>query len=402
MLAESDFPIEKAIQVFAEFGVEATFLVPTQTGFQKSILDAHKSVRNYLKSNGIHDFESQGLGAQENGRHLQIAFVDPTELVCKSISLYRPKTKSGDPRIWTNIRGYAVPYNLLALVANDKRELFLINCSRPEILATATLTGSPLNRLLNDHANSSVSSKLISELDRIACLGWVDSTRAGDTAVGHTLESLLGIKANSSKRPDYLDEIEIKSGRRPASGRAKNRATMLSKVPNWKSSGMSAGQLLNNFGNLNTLKNRLELYVTVSDKPNRQGMFLTYVEDLEIIENRALLENKGNLRLLEWSVSELQRDLLNKHKETFWVEAESRMNHLGIEQFRYLRVTRTRRPMVGNLGPLINSGIITLDLTLSEKPGGGVRDHGYLFRIWPKHLHLIFPSIEKFELASSK
>jgi hypothetical protein len=398
LLQESDFQIEKAIQVFSSFGVEAAFLVPTPTGFEKSILDAHKSIRAFLKFHGIHDFETQGLGAEEFGRKMPVSFVDVDGFVVKELSLYRPKTKTGDPRMWTNIRGYANPYNLLALIISSDGQLFLINCSRKEVFDQAQNIESKLYKLLSDFAKSETTNKLISELRRVASLGWVDSTRDGDTAVGHTLETLLGIKANSSKRPDYLDQIELKSGRRQPSGTAKNKSTMLSKVPDWKKSSMKAIEILKEFGTRNVEKDRLELYVTVSDKPNRQGLYMLYTENLEVVENRVIHPAKGDMPIVQWDVVALQEDMRSKHKETFWVQAETRRDSAGNEQFRYIRVTRTRRPMVGNIGPLINSGKITLDYTMSENARGGVRDHGYLFRIWPKDLGLLFPSVEKFEL----
>ena len=398
MLAESDFPIEEAINVFASFGIEATFVVPTQTGYEKAILDAHKSVRAFFKFHGIHDFDEQGLGADEFGRKIPISYLTENGELEKELSLYRPKTKTGDPRMWTNIREYANPYNLLAFIVSSAGKLYLVNCSRPEILNQAKDTESILFKLLSGFTKSKTASRLIEELKKVASLGWVDSTRDGDTAVGHTLETLLGIKANSSKRPDYLDEIELKSGRRPPSGTAKNKSTMLSKVPDWKNSSMKAIEILKEFGTKNLDKNRLELYVTVSDQPNRQGLYMLYTENLEVVENRVIHPAKGDMPVVQWDVFALQEDMRNKHKETFWVQAETRRDSGGNEQFRYVRVTRTRRPLVGNIGPLINAGKITLDYTMSENARGGVRDHGYLFRIWPKDLGLLFPSVEKFEL----
>ena len=253
-------------------------------------------------------------------------------------------------------------------------------------------------KIFTGFSKSETAIKLIDDLRKVAALGWVDSTRFGDTAVGHTLETLLGIKANSSKLPDYLGEIELKSGRRPTSGNPKNKSTLFSKVPDWKNSSMKAAEILQEFGSRNPEKDRLELYVTVSAQPNRQGLYMLYSENLELVETRAIHASNGDMPVAQWDVVNLQEDMRSKHKETFWVQAETRKDPAGNEQFRYVRVTRTRRPMVGNIGPLINAGKITLDYTMSEKSSGGVRDHGYLFRIWPKDLSLLFPAIEKFEL----
>ena len=55
MLSSSDFDVTEAISFFNKHSVEVTFLVPTQTGLKKNILDATAPVRNYLKQKGVMD-----------------------------------------------------------------------------------------------------------------------------------------------------------------------------------------------------------------------------------------------------------------------------------------------------------------------------------------------------------
>lgn len=398
MLGMTDYPIEEAIAAFAEFGVEAAYIVPTETGLNKAIIDAHSGVRDYLKNHNIHDFDLQGQGNDEHGVKVDVNVVTESSVLNQQLSLYRPKTKSGDPRLWTNIKHYANAFNLLALFTGSDGKLYLVNCSNPAIFETRKVNGSFLNSILGASSKSPNSNLLLELLKEIASRGWIDATRHGDTGVGHTLETLLGIEANSSKRPDFLDEIELKSNRMPSSGKARNKSTMLSKVPNWKTSPMKAAQILDTFGEPSPSTGRQELYVTVSEKPNRQGLYLIYDEKSGSVENRFAAKDGTDTLVVRWNIADLQEDLKNKHKETFWVKAETRKTEHGSEQFKYLRVTRTLRPLVANIGPLINAGKITLDFTLSEKATGGVRDHGYLFRIWPKDLGLLFPAVENYEL----
>jgi hypothetical protein len=399
MLGKSDFEIADAIAAFADHGVEATYIVPTKTGIDKAIVDAHAGVRDFLKRNNIHDFESQGLGNSENGSKIEINLVHIDKVVSQTLSLYRPKTKLGDPRIWTNIKQYAKPYNLLAMFKGSDGKLYLVNCSNSEIFGSITEAGSVLNTILASSTISENTKILLGLLKEIAARGWIDATKHGDTGVGHTTETLLGIDANSSKKPDFLDQIEIKSKRMPKTGRAKNKSTMLSKVPDWKSGKMRAKEILATFGEVSTKTDRQELYVTIAEKPNRQGLYLFYDENSGSIENRHVDVDGSESLVVRWNIADLQADLQSKHKETFWIDVKTRQADNGKEQFRYIRVTRTLRPMVANIGPLINAGKITLDFTLSEKPSGGVRDHGYLFRIWPKDLELLFPAVENYELT---
>lgn len=53
MLAMTDTPIESFLPVFASTGIPVAFLVPTPTGFGKSIMDAIAPVRNLLKDAGL-------------------------------------------------------------------------------------------------------------------------------------------------------------------------------------------------------------------------------------------------------------------------------------------------------------------------------------------------------------
>jgi len=398
MLSRADVSLRDSISSFAEFGVEAGYFVPTQTAIKKSIVDAHFSLRDFLALTGVHNFDNQGQGNSEHGVKLKINLITESGFMQRSISMYRPKTKKGDPRFWFNLVGFASPENLIAILVSNDLELFAVNCSDSRVMRSRHTSGSPLNTVLGGLSTTNDTVDLLEEIREIAQRGWVDSTRSGDTAVGHTLETLLGIAANSSKNPDYRGTIEIKSGRRPPSGRAKNRSTMLSKVPNWKASPFNAAQILGTFGKVNAESGRMQLYVTVSNTPNRQGLYFLCPESSGFLENRAKLVD-GDRLVAVWEISNLQQDLKNKHKETFWVQAQSRLTPSGEEQFLFTKVVHTRAPLVSNLAPLIEAGVITLDYTLSDKPSGGVRDHGYLFRIWPKDLSLIFPSVQEYELV---
>jgi hypothetical protein len=401
MLGKADIKISEALAAFAEFGVDPCFIVPTETGMTKSIMDAHQGLRRFLIDHGIHNFETQGLGAQENGVKYQVKLVKGSTVLAQELSLYRPKTKQGDPRLWTNIRGFAKPGNLLAFFVSGASELYLVNCSDLASFDLRHESGSALNMaLLEATRGSETSEKLLSMLREISARGWIAATREGDTAVGHTLETALGIKANSSKLPDFLGQIELKSGRvgslsPQGKRRTSSKKSLFSKVPNWKLSPLSASEILKRFGSRDS-NGRLNLSVTVSSNPNRQGLFVLLDESSGFVVGKAKTSVAEEV-IVVWDLEDLQQDLGNKHKETFWVEAESRVVEAK-EQFRYIRVHHTQKPLVAHLGHLIAEGVITMDFTLSEKQTGGVRDHGYLFRIDPKNLGLLFPSLQTYDL----
>ena len=62
MLAMADTNIGQFLPVFAELGISVAFLVPTPTGYEKSIMDATIPVRQLLREANIHDYDQQKQG----------------------------------------------------------------------------------------------------------------------------------------------------------------------------------------------------------------------------------------------------------------------------------------------------------------------------------------------------
>lgn len=390
MLAKSDTPIDLIAADLAKHGVEAGYFVPTDTGMSKSIVDAHDSIRRFLKSKSLHDFESQRQGP-EHKRLIAVKLVLPDRTLDRELSLYRPKTKKGDPRMWVGRLGeYASPFNLIALIVDSSGTIFVVNCSHKDVWASRTRVGSPLNELLSRASKSDVAEELLEKLTDISAMGFVDSMRTGPTGIGFTLESLLGISANSNRAPDYRG-IELKSGRVPTTGTARSRSTMFSQIPKWEISYLKSGkEILQSYGYFNSSKGRAQLYCSVSAVPNSQGLFMRVDSSGELIENLAVKSDGTETPVVVWVLSELEAALAAKHKETFWIKAQQRKSG-SLEQFHFTSVVHTRSPLVSNFGLLVDTGKIEMDYTLSSKPSGGTRDHGYLFKIWPRNFDLLFP-----------
>lgn len=399
MLAQSDFPITEAIRHFSRFGAEAAYLVPTSTGLKKSILDAHQSFRSFLAAKGIHHYNEQSVGPS-NKETRQVSVIGTQDYSLRDMSLYRPATKSGDPRVWiSGLREFAEPNNLIAVLCSPEKKIYIVNVSDARVWSTIEIEGSPLRTaLLAFSSIEAATATLLSRLSEISKQGFVASQRSGDTGVGFTLESLLGISANSSKDPDFQG-IEIKAGRIAEGSRSKkSRTSLFSQVPEWRSSPCgSATELLEKVGYIEQLTGRLQLYCTNTVKPNPQGLFLELTSSGEWLESR-WLDNFGvKQTLVRWNMSTLRNRLSAKHANTFWVSAESRHGRDG-EEFRYNSVTHTRHPLIWNLGPAIEAGKVTLDFTLSQKPSGMTRDHGYLFKLHERSIDFLFPPSETYSL----
>ena len=86
-----------------------------------------------MKDNNIHNFSSQQQGL-DNKIIVDTTYYDGEKFLDTKTSLYRPETKSGDPRIWIyNLSKYSDSGDLLALIAGQNNKLFIINCSRTDL-----------------------------------------------------------------------------------------------------------------------------------------------------------------------------------------------------------------------------------------------------------------------------
>ena len=233
-------------------------------------------------------------------------------------------------------------------------------------------------------------------LDRFAVKrGFVRTMRAGDTGVGMTLETLLGIAANSSQLPDFRG-IELKAKRL---GRTVNRSSLFSQVPDWKQSPVgSAMGLLERRGY--EREGRLQLYHELDGKrPNSLGLKLDIDDEADLL--RQVHVDPGTATVthdVTWQMEALRRRLASKHAETFWVRAKCR-GRGEAEEFCYVEVEHTRQPKVRNLEALIEAGVISMDYTLSRISPTRARDHGYLFKIHPANLGALFPPSRIYALA---
>ena len=400
MLTSSDFPIDVAMRELARFGAQGAYLVPTSTGLEKSIMDAHESFRGYLKDHDIHDFAIQRQGP-ESKQIIDVTIVGADSTFRSRMSLYRPNTKSGDPRVWVSGLGqHAKSGNLIAVLCNPENVIFVVNVSDAKVWVTRDLAGAPLNRVLKSFSTiEAATSELLSKLEQVAAEGFVPSLRAGPTGVGFTLETMLGIRANASKSPDFKG-IEIKAGRGGAGSQLKkSRTSLFSQIPDWHSSPCSSGRaLLDKVGYVEATTGRLQLYCTSRNVPNPQGLYLSLDLSETWLESRWRRGAEGSEVLARWRMDLLRERLKTKHASTFWVNAEVRQGAAG-EEFRFTKVTHTRKPLVWNLGPAIAAGAVTMDYTLSIKPSGQTRDHGYLFKLHEHNIDVLFPPSDTYQLV---
>ena len=129
MLTISNISVVETLRKFKKVDLSVCFLVPTETGLNKSIMDATKSLREYFSKYEIHDFEKQPKGMQSKVL-LSTILISGNAIIETKTSLYRPETKNGDPRIWIYKLGdYAQAGDLISF-SSSNGIIIAVNCSK--------------------------------------------------------------------------------------------------------------------------------------------------------------------------------------------------------------------------------------------------------------------------------
>jgi hypothetical protein len=383
---------QRKLEVLTENSVSVALIEPTKNGLKKSIMDATGSVRNYLLENSFHDYTTQRQGPDHK------IMIDAALILAYSsketqASLYRPKTKKGDPRIWfSGLPRVAEPNDILALIGLNHK-IYVINLTQ---LPVEELVKSPIINPLQELVQAinlqegAIARELLTMLRKMAMGGPIAATVNADTAVGRTLETALGIEINSSKKPDYKG-IELKSYR----DERKNRKNLFAQVADWELSKLkSSAAILDAFGYWR--EENFKLYCTVrTTKRNSQGLQLKIDNDINQLFENSDLANFGDFAV--WQLEKLHERLLEKHNETFWIGADSLMED-GKEYFQYKAVEHTRKPIVSQFDILLEQGIITMDHLIKRDKKGRVVEKGPLFKLKPNCLDLLFPPSKKYDL----
>jgi len=399
-------PVERRnLGVLTSLSIDATVIQPTQTGLGKAILDATAPIRNYLRRYELHDYDTQGTGARENGVALESFLISSRSETRSRTSLYRPKAKGkgGDPRIWfSGLPEFAQPDDLIAIIAH-RDQLVCLNITSDDLEAARTSTvGTPLSEWLErlSGAARSVSDELLDRLRQLAALGPLRSVMPdrADTAIGRTLETSLGIEINSRKEPDYKG-IELKAFRRASGKSRENRKTLFAKVANWPASKFkSSREILDEFGYHRG--DDFKLYCTVSAvTTNSQGLTFELDDRLGRLNERSNQLQIGVFAT--WLLEDLRSALAEKHNETFWVSAAAEMVD-GHEYFQLKGVRHTRKPILSQFEILLAQGEITMDHLIKRNARGRVAEKGPLFKINSASLPLLFPPSLTYDLHDNQ
>lgn len=357
------------MEYLVNHNVKFTQVQITATGLKKSILDATTPMRTYFKENNVHDYELQKQGP-ENKVTKRTYILTEFKQIESTMSMYRPVTKEGDPRLWIyRLKETTEADDIHAIIALNEDELYVINLTRVNIPKMCeTDIDNPIRDLVRSLSFSAncVSEELLYMLSEYQGM-WINTDLNADTAIGRQVEALLGIQMNASSEPDYKG-IELKSFR---SQRPSIRKNLFCKVPDWDISHLKSGaEIVDKYG---YFSDGVKLYRSTlrCSAPNRQNLRLNmnYPDNLLEIEEDKRVEEEVFKKVADvavWRLQTLHECLLKKHHETFWIEVDSRFDENGREQFRFNKIEHTRNPIVSQFDILLEQSMITVDLLLGR------------------------------------
>ena len=382
------------IKIINELGIDAVSITVTKTGLEKSIIDAIYPLRELFKNKNFHNYDLQKKGPTHKSIHHINLLTSDKKIDCQ-ISLYRPETKNGDPRLWIyGLKEYINKNDNILFLFKDN-DLYLINISKYNL---DEIFFSNTNNAIYEFLNSfkyleSFATELLEKIRLIANRGWIRGGE-GDKEVGEVLERALNISANSNQGPDYKGKIELK-----AKFNLTTRANLFAKVPEYTHPLSKIGKILeiaDIFGyeekEFMVLRN-----TTSAIRQNSQSLYFEVDFENELLfETTSRTEGPKNFAV--WRFSTLTEALNIKHKETFWVEAD-RKKEGGIYYFKYKRIIHTLNPKSYLMPTFIKKGMITMDhLIVPNEARTGRKERGPLFKIKPSDITKLIPEVGIYDL----
>lgn len=213
---------------------------------------------------------------------------------------------------------------------------------------------------------------LLGQFDDISEQGWITSLRTGDTGIGYTFETLIGIKENNDKRADFRG-IEIKCKQMKEGATRGGKINLFQQAPVWenKLSGIDRLRLIGAPDETGLYR----CYSQVSTNPNNLDLLLAPDATPEQID---LLKTQS--RLGHWPHGLLSERLQEKHARAVFVKAKV-SQVAGQQRFHYKELIYCERPSIERFNDLVKDKRIVFEFIMSEKSNGSVRNHGYPWRL---------------------
>ncbi|MCC6423228.1 MAG: hypothetical protein IT447_07085, partial [Phycisphaerales bacterium] len=216
-------------------------------------------------------------------------------------------------------------------------------------------------------------AQLLEKFDTVKAKGWVKTMRAGDTGIGYTFETLLGIKENNDQTADYQG-IEIKcKGARADGHLGAGKINLFQAAPIWADK-LTARQRIRELGARGN-NGLFACHSQVTTIPNNLDLLLAVMDQQEKVDLQ-----KQSRMLGHWPYESLQNRLIEKHSRAVFIKARTQGKGVDM-QYQYEELVYCDRPDIRRFIKLLMQDKIVFEFTMRERSNGTVRNHGYPWRL---------------------
>ena len=231
--------------------------------------------------------------------------------------------------------------------------------------------------------------RLKTKLVEIKQRGFIKTLRKGNTGVGYTLETLLGLDENNDCGADFGD-IELKAKR---DGSSSSKLSSFTQAPIWL---VKPRQFIKTHGESNQNQERFNFYCTVKyGAVNSRGLTLKTQDDPVYGDTLWLHSQKMNCDLAKWPLLTLSFRQEQKLNKMVVIGAETKGRGAS-EFFHYHDADFYSNPCPKRLRKLIEDGVLVVEPRMWLNPQTNkLRDRGTAFRISRNKIHLMYKHHEK-------
>lgn len=218
-------------------------------------------------------------------------------------------------------------------------------------------------------------NELVGKLHTISEMGYVEALRRGNTGIGYTFESLLGLEETNIPIPDIGGRIEIKTTRKDSSSLVTlftfNKAVWRKKKKD----------IIEEFGYVDENGRKALKSTIFYNRPNSLGLYI----DIDDSRNIIRLFSCNRELLAEWDVYVIVGVFSSKLSRLLFVLADRRTIQ-GQERFHFNEAYLLTEPNPRNFLDAFKNSLVGIDLRMHLKENGTVRNRGTGFRMREKDM----------------
>ena len=230
-----------------------------------------------------------------------------------------------------------------------------------------------------------LKEEIKNKLQDICDRGFIETLRTGDTGIGFTLETLLGVEENNSSGADIDGLIELKAKRKEGS----SRTTCFCLTPNWLSDIRS---IIKKYGWDDPKKpERINFYTSL-----RYGAATPQGLSVDIDGNSLFILGREGEKLAELPLQKVEGRFREKFPELIIVSADSQKEKGAKEKFWFNEAYHCRDLNISRITEVLKAGKLILEARMwMHKETGKLRDRGFAFRMSSKDTKELFGNVER-------